>query len=329
MKSESTGCLLQLSDFAHTVRFSDLLARHLHLLSSYRPAFRWHVPLPSSAPNSRTVTTDDCNSRSVTSTDVTGIDEVCVSVRRPTAESSAHTASSGPESVVDDDETVSEAVAGSDGLRRRHTSAGATGRPPNNGSSASPSASLPTRKLYAGRPAGRINRIKAKIAARNAARGVDGGSADLAEDSTVDSVSVIDDDDDDGAAGSSSHAAKNAQSHLSIESVCEELGLQHLAPRLAAEALTPAVLRAMAFNDAARARAVLAEAGVNKLGHREEILLAVTRRAEPSARPSAVVAPSSSPPQLLLPSRSNGSVLGVRNPALRKALGELALADIE
>ncbi len=260
---------------------------------------------------------------------MTGIDDVCVSVRRPAADSSAHhSASSGPESVIDDDDSVGEAVAGSDGLRRRHTSAGAAVRPPNNGSSATPSASLPTRKVYAGRPAGRLNRIKAKIAARNAARGVDGGSSELAEDSTVDSVSVIDDDDEDGATGDSAHAAKSAQSPLSIESVCEELGLQHLAPRLAAEALTPAVLRAMAFNDAARARAVLAEAGVDKLGHREEILLAVTRRAMPQARPSAGVAPSS-PPQLLLPSRSNGSVLGVRNPALRKALGELALADIE
>ena len=333
------------------------------LTNRYRPTFRWQVPLPSSAPNSRTVTTADDNgsasaSRSVTGTDVTGVDEVYVSVRRTASTNGGGGASVTPSATIlddDDDDNIDcgDGDDGSyndweeggrngqtgDGLRcRTYTTQVGAGTGLNNitTTSSAGDGGPQMRKVYMGRPASRVNRIKERIAAKRvSSRPSQPAALDTVtacDESTFDTVTSVHNDVGDG-----DNLPRTMP--LTIEALCSELGLASLVPRLAAEALTPTVLRSLALKDAARARAVLLEAGIEKLGHREAILLAVTQTASPP-KPSHAAAKNKHALEFfvteeaqvqaavpLAPTRGGGAVRGVRNPALRRALGDLALAD--
>jgi hypothetical protein len=152
------------------------------------------------------------------------------------------------------------------------------------------------RRVYQGRSADRIARIRAAKASRDAAR----KTADAAATATtgaaettaavttvaapISTSSVVAETapsiplSPSRAAASTvaTHTATRGTGHDSVQAWLVSLGLLEYYPRFAAEELTSMqLLRAAVAGDASRARELLKEVGVSKVGHRERMLVSL------------------------------------------------------
>jgi hypothetical protein len=164
--------------------------RTLNPRAAARPLYHWQVPLPStSAPGSRTHTAESAGSLGSRSagggqvgTDVTGPEDLSVSVGA---------GAQGREGGLGAEQGSGGSGGGGDGLRRRGgVAAGSSaagvglsgGSSGSGGGSSSEAQPLAFRKLYTGRSAGRLERIKSAKAARASATSASavGGAAGAA-----------------------------------------------------------------------------------------------------------------------------------------------------
>jgi hypothetical protein len=302
------------------------------------PRFHWQLPLPSSAPPTpRTHTSDSVGSlsslRLSVSMDVTGAEDV------PVAAGAAAPADGG---------------AGSgfapDGLRRRAaTGSGAGGGVGGEGvarlrtqgdAAAAPGGSL-SRRVYQGRSAGKLERLRVARQRRGAVTGGGGGGGGDGggggggdEQPTLGTVTPVHEDE----------GAPLEEDERALLQLLTGLRLEEFFPPLRAEALgSLRLLAGVAAADGARARALLGAAGMTRAGHQEAVLLALAeaaRRGEggaagaqqqllllqtaaaPLAQPPAAAGTAAgSPPQSRLP--------GVRDQAIRAALARLHVTASE
>ena len=186
---------------------------------------------------------------------------------------------------------------GDDGLRRRGIAT----------SSGVPAVAPKTQRLYQGRKSSKLN--------KNAGGGASarGKFISASPEHTLGHVTTIE---DDGLASECTGELVLDSDANGLQELLKGLGLEHVFPALASEALgSLKLLKAMAASDEDSVRKALKEAGVDKVGHREAIVLALTMANTGGFQSEQA------------PGRAR--ILGVKDEGIRAALANLAVTSFE